>query len=626
MAPEECDDGNTADGDGCSATCILEDASALCAGVSSSTGTALDAVRIASGLSQPVHIAAPPLDPNRLFVVERTGAIRVIENGVLVPLPFLNLAGRVSIAGSEQGLLSVAFHPNYESNRRLFVYYTDTRNNTVIARYAASAVNPNVVDLSSERVLLVMPQPFTNHNGGQLAFGPDGQLYVGKGDGGGVGDPLESGQSNTSVLGKILRMNVNVEVAPFYSVPLDNPNPGAGPLLGLIWAKGLRNLWRFSFDRDSGDLYAADVGQSLREEVNFAAAGSPGGQNYGWDVFEGTQCFDPLPLFPMCPPPAGFVFPVHEYDHSEGCSVTGGFVYRGCALPDLHGTYFYADHCAAFVRSFAVVGGAAVNHADRTADLAPGGGLSIDTITSFGEDARGELYIADQGGEIFMIVPGVVPPTATPTETPTATFTWTPPPTETFTPTVTHTDTATATVTETATATFTETPTATFTATATDTATHTATATDTDTPVPTETDTPVPPTATATDSPVPPTATETFVADTPTAVVAPPTNTSSPKPTRTVTRTKQPPVTRTATPPPTATKTRKPTPPPTPCRGDVDGDGRVGANDVRLVTIALFSTPGSPRWNPAADLNGNGMVDPIDLLIVLLMALDPRCR
>jgi hypothetical protein len=412
-------------------------------------------------------------------------------------------------------------------------------------------------------------------------------------------------------------------------VPADNPNPGGGPLLGLIWAKGLRNLWRFSFDRDTGDLYAADVGQSLREEVNFTPVGSSGGENYGWDVFEGTQCFDPLPLFAVCPPPAGFVFPVHEYDHSEGCSVTGGFAYRGCALPDLHGTYFYADYCAAFVRTFEVAGGAAVNHADRTADLAPGGGLSIDTITSFGEDARGELYIADQGGEIFKIVPGIVPPTATPTETPTATFTWTPPPTETFTPTVTHTDTATATVTDTATATFTETPTATFTATATDTATATATATDTDTPVPTETDTPVPPTATdtpvpptatETHSPVPPTATETFVADTPTAVVAPATNTRSPKPTRTATRTKP------AAPPPTATNTRKPTPPPTPCRGDVDGDGHVGANDVLRVTLALFSTPGSPRWNPAADLNGNGMIDPIDLLIVLLMALDPRCR
>jgi cysteine-rich repeat protein len=580
--PELCDDGNLVDGDGCSSTCDLENVSARCAGVPTNPGTDLDAVRIASGLSSPSHITAPPLDPNRLFVVEKTGTVRIIKNGVLLATPFLNLASRVS-SGAEQGLLSIAFHPNYKVNRRLFATFTDSRGNTIIARFTASAVNPDVVDASTERLLLTISQPFPTHNGGQIAFGPDGYLYAGMGDGGGVADPFESAQSNTTLLGKILRFDVDRETAPFYTVPSSNPNPGAGPTLGLIWAKGMRNPWRFSFDRLSGDLYTADIGEAQREEVNVTPVTSTGGENYGWDIFEGSQCFEPEPLFLSCPSLSSYVAPVHEYDHTQGCAVTGGFVYRGCAMPDLHGSYFFADYCTAFVRTFELVGGVAQNLTDRTADVAPGGGLSIDSVTSFGEDARGELYIADQGGEIFKLVPALA--TNTPSPSPTATSTWTSPPTDTPTPTATDTETATATAT----------PTATLTLTGTDTPTATATTVDTATA-----------TASPTDTPVPPTPTETFVEETPTAIVAPPTHTPVPP-------------TRTPTPAPTAT------PPPAVCSGDVDGNGRVLPNDLALVARAFLSTPGRPRWNPAADLNHNGVVDLGDLLMVLLSLLDPHC-
>jgi cysteine-rich repeat protein len=632
-APEECDDGNTTNGDGCSGSCQLEDVGALCAGVGTTSGTELDAVLVASGLSQPMHIAAPPLDPNRLFIVERTGAIRILRNGALLPTPFLNLAGRIS-TGPEQGLLSVAFHPLYEANRRLFVNFTDGRGNTVIARYTASAINPDVVDPSSERILLIVNHPFPNNNGGQLAFGADGRLYVGMGDGGGIDDPFDQAQNDFSLLGKILRIDVNVEVPPFYAVPPDNPNAAAGPLFGLIWAKGTRNPRRFSFDRLSGELYLGDAGQSQFEEVDVVSAPGAGGANFGWDIFEANACYEPLPLFPDCPsPPTGLTFPVLEYDHTEGCSVTGGFVYRGCALPDLHGTYFYGDLCSAFVRSFALAGGAVTNLQDHTLDLIPGGGLAIGQISSFGEDARGELYIADQSGEVFKIVAGVPPtetptftytPTPLPTDTPTATETAT----ETDTPTATDTETPTETPTptETFTATFTDTPTETATETPTRTATPTATPVDTDTPEPTATNTDPPATATATA--VPPTATETLIAVTPTGVVAPPTATQPPtlKPSKTPTVTRT--ATRTKTFTPTATATPTPTTPPPsgPCIGDVTGDGHVTVADVVAVTRALLSTPGRPRWNPAADINNNNIVDPIDLVIVLAQLLDPDCN
>lgn len=405
---EECDDGNTGGGDGCSATCVLEDTSALCAGVPSVAGTGLGSVRVASGLASPVHLTAPPLDPSRLFVVEQVGRIRVIRNGTLLATPFLAIEGEVGSVGNEQGLLGLAFHPEYETNGRFFVNYTNNSGDTVIARYAVSG-DPDAADEDSEQILLTIAQPFSNHNGGQLAFGADGFLYVGMGDGGSANDPLEAGQDDGTLLGKLLRLDVDVETAPFYAVPPTNPDAGAGDPLGLIWAKGLRNPWRFSFDRANGDLYIGDVGQGTREEIDYRAGSSSGGENYGWNVFEGNLCFDPEPDFmdcPLDPPATGFTMPVVDYTHAEGCSVTGGFAYRGCAMPDLHGTYFYADFCTEFIRTFTVVGGAAQDAADRTADLAPGSGLSIDAITSFGEDARGEMYIVDRGGEVYRIVPG----------------------------------------------------------------------------------------------------------------------------------------------------------------------------------------------------------------------------
>ena len=620
VAPEECDDGNAVSGDGCSATCQLEDASALCAGVATTSGPWLAAVRVASGLNQPLQVTAPPLDPNSLFIVEKGGRVRILRGGSLLPTPFLDLTGRVS-TGAEQGLLSIAFHPNFENNHRVFVAYTDSRGFSILSRFESTAGAPDVVATATERILLVVPHGFPNNNGGQLAFGLDGRLYYGLGDGGGVDDPSENSQNNLSLLGKILRINIDVETAPFYAVPPDNPNVALGPMFGLVWAKGARNPWRFSVDRVSGALYIGDVGNAQREEIDVLPAGV-GGANLGWDVFEGGLCYEPAPLFPSCPAPtAGFTFPVREYDHSQGCAVTGGFVYRGCAMPAVHGTYFYGDYCSAFVRSFTLSGGVAIDDADHTAELAPGGGLSIDSITSFGEDARGELYVVDGGGEVFQIIPGPPPPTATPTSTPTATDTWTPVPTDTATETEAPTFTATPTDTATPADTDTPTPVDTATATATDTAPPTAT----DTPVPTATSTAVPPTATftavpPTDTPIPPTntavPTETFVESTPTAIVAPPTNTRAASPTRTKAATKTPTATFTPTPTPGSGQ---------PCLGDVDGNGHIGANDIVLITRALLSMPGNPRWNPAADLNHNGIVDPLDLLIALLSLLNPNC-
>ncbi len=402
---EECDDGNTDGGDGCSATCQLEDTSTVCAGVPTVTGTAITSVRVASGLYKPLHVTAPRIDPHRVFVVEQGGTIRILKHGVLQPHAFLDIGSKIACCG-ERGLLSLAFHPDYEHNGRFFVYYTAPGGDVTIARYTVSA-NPDLADAASETILLTIAhRDHDNHNGGQLAFGPDGYLYAAIGDGGGAGDPLENGQNLATMLGKQLRIDVDVDTPPYRAVPPGNPFAGADDPYNLIWAYGLRNPWRFSFDRGTGDLYIGDVGQGTMEEVDVQPAGT-GGSNYGWDIFEGRTCFEPDRL-PQCPdPPTGYTMPVLQYDHSEGCSVIGGFVYRGCSMPDLHGTYFYSDYCSAFIRTFTgVSGGDAPALADRPADVHPPGDLSISSVTSFGEDARGELYVVDQGGEVFKIVPG----------------------------------------------------------------------------------------------------------------------------------------------------------------------------------------------------------------------------
>jgi len=406
--PEECDDGNEMSGDGCSAACVLEDASALCDGVPSTPGEAIDAVLVSSDFDAPIHATAPPLDPARLFVVEREGRVRILnlEDNTIEPTAFLDIVDIVDPAG-EGGLLSMAFDPDYDSNRRFFLYYTNNSGNIVIARYLRSLGDPDVADESTGEELLEIAHPGqSNHNGGQVAFGADGYLYAGTGDGGGGGDPNENAQDDTAMLGKLLRIDVDVNSAPFYQVPPTNPGYVDGSSeLELIWAKGLRNPWRFSFDRSTGDLVIADVGQGSVEEIDFQAAASTGAENYGWDIFEGTDCHEPDPA-PMCPaPPTGFTMPIFEYAHSGGCtSITGGFVYRGCAMPDYASTYFYSDVCHNFVRTIDITGGVASNAQNRTADATSAGAV-LTSVVSFGEDARGELYILDLGGSVYRIEP-----------------------------------------------------------------------------------------------------------------------------------------------------------------------------------------------------------------------------
>ena len=344
---------------------------------------------IADGLDFPVHLATPPGD-DRLFVVEKAGTIRVIRDGQVLATPFLDIHEQVS-GGSEQGLLSIAFHPDYATNGRFFVDYTDRNGDTRIVEFRTSA-DPDRADPAPIRKILGVDQPFANHNGGLLVFGPDGKLYVGLGDGGSAGDPRGNGQNRGSLLGSILRLDVNGE-AP-YAVPSDNPFAGQTGARGEIWAYGLRNPWRFSFDRGTGDLYIADVGQNDREEVN-AAPGDEGGINYGWNVMEGSECFQGAGCDRR-----GLTLPVLDYAHGEGCSVTGGFVYRGEALPELQGHYLFSDFCGGFIRSFRLAGGQVIEER-RWPELEPGG-----SVTSFGEDAEGELYILTREGLLFQIVPG----------------------------------------------------------------------------------------------------------------------------------------------------------------------------------------------------------------------------
>jgi cysteine-rich repeat protein len=404
---EECDDGGTAPGDGCSASCQLENASAVCAGVPSTPGTGIDSQLVASGLTQPLYVTAPPLDTRRLFIIEQDGFIRIVKDGVLLPTPFLDVEDDVACCG-ERGLLGLAFDPNYETNGVFFTNYTNNSGHTEVRRWTVSG-NPDIANTTSTPVITIN-QDFSNHNGGHIQFGPDGYLYIAMGDGGSGGDPNERAQDPTQLLGKILRLDVSVSP---YAIPPTNPFAGPGAPLDEIWALGVRNPWRNSFDRLTGDLYVADVGQNNIEEVNVTPAPSTGGENYGWDVFEGNACFEPTPPATSCPsPPTGFTFPVLTYNHSQGCSITGGYVYRGCALPDLQGTYFYSDICAGFIRSFVYSGGSATNQQDRTATLDPPGAPSIGGVSSFGQDARGEVYIVDYGngssgqGEVWKIVPG----------------------------------------------------------------------------------------------------------------------------------------------------------------------------------------------------------------------------
>jgi glucose/arabinose dehydrogenase len=351
----------------------------------------LGARLIASGFASPLDLQAAPGDRERLYVVEQGGRIRIILDGQVHPEPFLDIADRLGTRG-ERGLLGLAFHPEFATNGRVFVNYTNSGGATRVSEFQASSADR--ADPATERVRLLVPQPFSNHNGGSLAFGNDGHLYVALGDGGSGGDPLGSGQDLGVLLGKILRIDVD-SAAP-YAVPADNPflsTAGAEP---EIWAYGLRNPWRMSFDRATGDLYIGDVGQSQREEINVGLAARGGGENYGWNVTEGTLCFNPSSGCDT----SGITMPVLEYGHGEGCSVTGGVVYAGCRVPDLVGTYFYGDFCTGLVRSFRLAAGAATDPRDWTVGLE-----GIDRITSFGTDAEGEVYIIDYDGEVYRLEP-----------------------------------------------------------------------------------------------------------------------------------------------------------------------------------------------------------------------------
>ena len=343
---------------------------------------------IASGLRFPLHLSSPPGD-ERLFVLEKAGVIRVIKAGALLAAPYLDITSKVLSSGGEQGLLGLAFFPDYATTGRFLIHYTDQSGTSQISMFRVSA-NPDVAD-PAETVVLSVTRPGHAHNGGQILFGPDGYLYIGLGD----GDDSDGGrgQSLEDLLASILRIDVSGGTG--YTVPADNPfvaTPGARP---EVWSYGLRNPWRFTFDRATGDLYIGDVGESQWEEVNYssAAEGAGRGINYGWSRMEGRHCIRASGCGEE------LTLPVVEYSHSEGCSVTGGYVYRGATLPSLQGRYFYADYCGGWVRSLRMEGGVAVEETEWP-QLEPGG-----LITSFGEDTAGELYLTTQEGSVYKIVP-----------------------------------------------------------------------------------------------------------------------------------------------------------------------------------------------------------------------------
>ncbi len=377
-------------------------------GWQSLSATELTTVRVASGLSAPIFVISPPGDLQRVFIVEQPGRIKILEGGEILPAPFLDIIDNVGYGG-ERGLLGLAFHPDYENNGYFFVNYTNNSGTTIISRFTVTS-DPDEADPGSEFVVLTISQPYTNHNGGWIAFGPDdSHLYIGMGDGGAGGDPGNRAQDITNMLlGKLLRIDVDGDDFPAdpnrnYAIPPDNPFVG---ITGddEIWAYGLRNPWRCAFDRLTGDLYIADVGQNAWEEIDFQLASSAGGENYGWRLMEGNHCYNP----PSDCDPGGLTYPIYEYSRGGSpfrCSITGGYVYRGDDIPDLQGVYFFADYCSDQIWSFRYDDNNISEFTDRTDELDPGNGLSINDISSFGEDGSGELYIVDLGGEIYKILP-----------------------------------------------------------------------------------------------------------------------------------------------------------------------------------------------------------------------------
>jgi glucose/arabinose dehydrogenase len=342
--------------------------------------------KIADGFKNPVYLTHAGDGTGRLFIVEQGGYIRIIDNKLKeINTPFLDLSSRVK-SGGERGLLGLVFHPSYSANEFFYVHYSDQSGDTVISRFKVSD-NPNQADPNSEEILFKQDQPFGNHNGGQIVFGSDGYLYIGLGDGGAAGDPLGNGLDPSTLLGSILRINVD-EGQP-YTIPQSNPLIGDPTSRDEVWAYGLRNPWRFSFDRLTGDLYIGDVGQNKMEEINYQSSGSKGGENYGWNQMEGFDCF-----IGGCSPDL-YVAPVAVYGHNDGCSVTGGYVYRGKLAPALYGTYFYGDYCSGRIWTLIKINeGEWINNVWIKTSL---------VISSFGEDEAGELYVVDYGGGIYWI-------------------------------------------------------------------------------------------------------------------------------------------------------------------------------------------------------------------------------
>lgn len=373
----------------------------------------LSSVQIADGFKKPLYATSHPTDTNLLYVVEQAGRIMLIQNGKRLKHPFLDINNQVvdpNRPGDERGLLGFAFHPDHEKNGKFYINYMNNDGFTVVSEFQIK--NRLRADHNSERILFDLKQPYSNHNGGHLDFGQDGYLYISVGDGGKAGDPLNAGQDLNTIFGKVLR--IDVTQIP-YGIPKSNPFYGQENKRGEIWAWGLRNVWRFSFDRENGDIFYGDVGQNKWEEINYEASNSKGGLNFGWRIMEANHCYDPEENCPK----NGLTPPILEYPNDanymrtltgmdqpdvDGCSVTGGYVYRGKQIKGLQGTYLFGDYCSGNIWSFKVKNGKAVEFQNRTEEINLAGGEFTNYISSFGEDADGELYIVDYNGGVYKLI------------------------------------------------------------------------------------------------------------------------------------------------------------------------------------------------------------------------------
>jgi len=403
-------------------------AQGVCDGVAPVQNTTLQGVEVVTGLTgRPLYVTAPPGDTDRIFIVEQDGLIWVKQRGTSPGTYslFLDISASVETGGNEQGLLGMAFDPDYDTNGYFYVnYIRATAGNTIIARHQVSAGDPDIANVTGATIM-AFGQPESNHNGGHIAFGPDGYLYIATGDGGGGGDihgTCGNGQNTGNVLGALLRIDPHATggtssdcAGGSYTNPASNPlSDGAGGDCDEIWAYGLRNPWRFSFDTDNGDLYIGDVGQGCWEEIDWVPGTSTGGENYGWRQMEGAHCYNPsqgcfgtnvsCTGSPNCNDPS-LTDPVVDFTSVGACSVTGGYVYRGCRMPNFEGTYFYGDYCDGSIRSFEIAGGVAINPATWQGQVDPTSSLLFG-LTSFGTDAQGEIYIADRSpGSIVKMMP-----------------------------------------------------------------------------------------------------------------------------------------------------------------------------------------------------------------------------